>query len=314
MGQQSGKGEKMQRDNPLLAVGLILVAMAMLGLFDNLIALLARDMGLWQFHFLRAVLAISGLGIMARLGLIDLSARRRWAVALRGGLTALSMLIYFGSLAFLSVAETAAGLFTAPIWVLVLSAVFLDARPGWVQIGAAVVGFAGVMLVLNPFAGGVRAVAFLPMLAGLFYAMGALATRQYCVGEGVFVMLLWFFIGLLALGAAGLAGLAFYPLDVADGAAGFLQRGWVWPVSPLAAVITLVQAGVAIIAVAMIFRAYQLGEASHVAVFEYSLLLFAAFWSWVLWRHVPDAQAWLGMGLIAASGTVLTLAARGKSG
>lgn len=298
----------------MLAVMLIMAAMALLGLFDNLVALIARDIGLWQFHFLRAALAIGLLSGLSVAGLINLRARRRWAVALRGGFTAASMVIYFGSLAFLSVAETAAGLFSAPLWVLVLSVVWLGARPGLLQVIAALVGFAGVLLVLDPLAGGLRLVALAPMLAGLFYAIGSVATRQFCEGEGTFAMLLWFFVALLGMGAVGLAVLHFWPLEVSEGAAGFIRRGWVWPVSAVAGVLTIVQALVAVTAVGLIFRAYQLGEVGHVAVFEYSLLLFAAFWTWLLWGQVPGLRAWLGMGLIAGSGVVLALAARCEKG
>ncbi len=304
----------MHQDRPMLAVGLILIAMVMLGLFDNFVGFIARDIGLWQFHFMRALLAMGALAGLAASGLISLRARRVWAVALRGGFTAVSMLIYFGSLAFLSVAETAAGLFSAPIWVLLIQALFFGQRPGAVQVGAALAGFVGVMLVLDPFAGGVQVISLLPVLAGLFYAIGSIATRQFCVGEGIFAMLLWFFIALLAMGAAGLGVLALWPQEVAPGEAGFLARGWVWPPSAVAGGLTLLQAGAAISAVGLIFRAYQLGEASTVAVFEYSLLLFAAFWTWALWGEVPGAQAWLGMALIAASGAVLVLAARGETG
>ncbi|HHB80214.1 MAG TPA: DMT family transporter, partial [Aliiroseovarius sp.] len=242
MGETNRVRENMQQDRPMLAVALILVAMLMLGLFDNFIGLIARDIGLWQFHFMRALLAMGGLAALAALGLINLRAKRRWAVALRGGFTALSMLIYFGSLAFLSVAETAAGLFSAPIWVLLLSTLFLGARPRPVQIGAALVGFAGVLLVLDPFAQGLRLVSFLPVLAGMFYAIGSIATRQFCEGEGIFAMLLWFFLMLPGMGAAGLVALHVWPQDVPAGEAGFILRGWVWPVSPTAAWLTLMQA------------------------------------------------------------------------
>ncbi len=298
-----------QQERPLQAVGLILAAMFLLALFDNFVARLARDIGLWQFHLMRAALAMALLGVLAVAGLVDLRARRLWAVALRGGLTALSMLIYFGALAFLSVAESAAGLFSAPLWVLLLS-VLMGERPRPVELGAALLGFVGVLLVLDPFSASLGAASLLPMLAGLFYALGSIATRAWCAGEGVFAMLLWYFVVLAGIGAAALLALWLWPQEVPEGAAGFLTRGWVWPVSAAAGWYTLLQALAAVVAVAVIFRAYQLGEARFVAVFEYALLLFAAFWGWALWGQVPGARAWAGMGLIVLSGAALALAAR----
>ena len=57
----------------------------------------------------------------------------------------------------------------------------------------------------------------------------------------------------------------------------------------------------------MLTRAYQVGEASYIAVFEYSFLIFASFWAWVIWGDVLDTQAVLGIALIIASGAVIAL-------
>ncbi len=298
----------MQEDRPGLAAAMILGAMAALGLFDNFVTLIARDLGLWQFHLMRAGLALSALAVLAALGLVRLGARRPWAVIARGGFLALSMLIYFGALGFLSVSEVAAGLFTAPIWTLILAALFQRRRASRLQAVAAVVGFAGVLMVLDPLARGLRPVALVPLAAGLFYAIGSLATRAWCANESPAAMLAWFFVVLGGFGAAGLGALALWPVPVPEGAAGFVARGWVWPVSPTALALTALQAGAAIVAVGTIIRAYQLAEAPFVASFEYSLLIFAAFWSWLLWGDIPGAQASAGMALILATGAVLALA------
>ncbi|KPN64514.1 hypothetical protein AKJ29_18095 [Aliiroseovarius crassostreae] len=92
--------------------------------------------------------------------------------------------------------QVAAGLFTAPIWVMILSALFLGQPIGVTQLSAAVLGFAGVLMVLRPFESGLEPLAILPMVAGFFYALGALATRQFCTGESTFSMLLYFFLSL----------------------------------------------------------------------------------------------------------------------
>ena len=60
------------------------------------------------------------------------------------------MVIYFGALAFLDVALVAAGLFTAPIWVLLISRFVYGHSIGPVRIFAVVLGSVGVVLVLGP--------------------------------------------------------------------------------------------------------------------------------------------------------------------
>ena len=177
--------------------------MFLLGFLDNFVAMIAQDLGLWQFHLMRTVLAVGVLGALALLGHAQLRPKRRWAVAVRGGFAAFAMLIYFGCLGFLPIGQVAAGLFTAPIWVMLISAVFLGQPVGLTRITAALIGFAGVLIVLNPFENGVNTVALVPMTAGFFYAIGGIATRQWCDGESALSMLLYFF---LALGVFGLIG------------------------------------------------------------------------------------------------------------
>ncbi len=57
----------------------------------------------------------------------------------------------------------------------------------------------------------------------------------------------------------------------------------------------------------LIFRGYQLGDASQIAIFEYSLLVFAAGWSFVLFGQTVDRLASLGMTLIIQSGIIIAM-------
>jgi drug/metabolite transporter (DMT)-like permease len=68
----------------------------------------------------------------------------------RSALHGAAMLIYFGCLAFLPVAQVAAGLFTAPIFVLVIARLVYGHALGPARIAAAAVGFLGVILALTP--------------------------------------------------------------------------------------------------------------------------------------------------------------------
>ena len=90
---------------------------------------------------------------------------------------------------------------------------------------------------------------------------------------------------------------------------GFILRGAVWP-SDGFLFWTFVQAAGSLIAVGLMIRAYQIAEASRVAVFEYVILPASAFWGYVLWGEVLGPRAAAGIALIVAAGLVITLRAR----
>jgi len=297
----------MQVERPFAAAVATLASMALLGLIDNLVQLIARDIGLWQFHLMRAVLAVAIILFLAVIGMVRIRPIRHWAVLVRGGFTGLSMLIYFGCLAFLPIGQVAAGLFTSPIWVMLISAMFLGKAIGLWRVIAALIGFCGVLIVLDPFRGGFDGLALVPVFAGFFYAIGGIATRQWCEGESTFSMLLYFFLSLGVFGLIGVIVLLIWPQSAPMGAEGFILRGIIWHPSWMSLGLTVVQAVGSIVGVGLIIRGYQLGEVSHVAIFEYSLLIFAAGWSWLLWGQVPQAQAVIGIALIILSGAVISI-------
>lgn len=297
-------------DRTLAAAGAILIYAAIIGFIDNYVRVVAAEGGLWQFHAIRAVIVFAMIAVVMRPLRLNLRMRNPRAVAARCGLHAAAMLIYFGCLAFLPVAQVAAGLFTAPIFVLLISRFGYGHPIGPVRIGAVAVGFVGVMLVLAPDGNvNLSPAALLPVAAGAIYAMGSIATREWCPGETAEAITLGFFAALGLAGTLGVLLLAFFPQPVPEGAAGFILRGWVWP-SGTFLFWTFVQALGSLIAVGLMVRAYQLAEASRVAVFEYAILPFAALFGFLIWDERVALVSGIGMGLIALAGALIALRAR----
>jgi drug/metabolite transporter (DMT)-like permease len=293
------------QDRVLLAAALILGYAAIIGFTDNFVRVIAAEAGLWQFHATRSAMAMAMLGLAAPVLGLRLRPVRWRGVAGRSLLHGLAMLIYFGALAFLPVAIVAAGLFTAPIFVLLISRLVYGQPVSWLQIVAVAIGFLGVILVLGPRAmAGASFAALLPVLAGVMYAMGNVATRAWCAGESAETLLAGFFVALGLLGALGMVVLAVYPLPLTTGAEGFLQRGQVWP-STTFLFWTFVQAAGSMVAVGMMIRAYQMTDAARASVLEYAILPASALWGWVLWGQVLEPVAILGMSMIAAAGVLI---------
>lgn len=281
-------------------------AMLTIGLIDNYIALIARDVSLWQFQLMRACMGLPLLALVALLGFGSLKPIRLWAILLRNGFIAVGMLFYFGSLAFMPIAQALAGLFTAPIFVLLISVFVFGDKVGTLRIFAVLFGFAGIVVVLGPSDSSLSYVNFLPVFGGLFYAMGSLATQRICANESTIAMLAGLFSLQGLIGIIALVALTLWPLDAPAGADGFLLRTLVWP-TQTTWVLIAVQAVGSLIGVGFIIRAYQSGEPSFVAVFEYSVFIFGPLFAYLLFAHTVSLSQVIGIAMIAAAGSLIAL-------
>lgn len=292
--------------HPTQAAVSMIGAMMMIGFIDNFIAVIGTDVGLWQFQLMRSAMALPILGLVFLLGFGRYQVKRLWAVLLRNLLISIAMLFYFGALAFMSIAEALAGLFTSPIFILILTALVFRERVGIWRIIAVLLGFAGILVVLSPDTGAVGFVNFLPVVGGLFYAMGSLATRRICADESTLSMLTWLMIIQASIGAAALIVLAIWAPEVPAGADGFLLRGIIWPELQTYGWILLQAAG-SLIGVGLIIRAYQLGDASYVAVFEYTVFIAGPFFAWMLFGQTLGTTQMIGIALVALAGCIIAL-------
>ncbi|WP_243253559.1 DMT family transporter [Pseudosulfitobacter sp. DSM 107133] len=291
---------------PVMAAGSMLIAMVLIGFVDNYVATIATEVSVWQFLAVRSVMALALVAGLSRAGLGTLKPRRWWAVALRSLLVAIGLMCYFGSLAFMPIAQSLAGLFTSPIFVLLMTVLVLRQKIGPWRVVAVVVGFSGILVVLGVQEGLPGTIMLLPVAGGFFYAMGSLATRLLCAEESTISML----AGIMGLqgvvGACVLIVLAAIAPTVPDGAAGFLLRGWVWPIPSIFPLIVL-QAFVSVVGVFFLIRAYQWGEASQVSVLEYTIMIFGPFFGWLLMGQVVTPSMIAGIFLIMIAGIIIAV-------
>lgn len=297
----------------LAAFGAVLIYAGVIAYTDNYVRVIAQDGGLWQFHATRTAMAFAILALVALPLGLNLRPNRPGRVLARSAIHGSAMVIYFGALAFLPVAQVAAGLFTAPIFVLLIQRFAYGLPISTVQVLAVLVGFGGVVMVLGPEAvSGATFAALLPVIAGALYAMGNIATRQWCQGESAETLVAGFFGMLGVIGLIGMAALTLFPMTVPAGPEGFLQRGPVWPTGGFLWW-TFVQAAGSLLGVGMIVKAYQIADASRVSVFEYVILPASAAWGFVLWGETLTWLAVGGMALIALAGVMIARPARGQS-
>lgn len=284
----------------------MVAAMAVIGVIDNYIAVISQDVSIWQFMIVRGAFALPIIIMLSILGLGTMRPIRTWAVGIRSLLIAISMLFYFGSLSFMPIAQGLAGLFTSPIFILIITAFILKERIGPVRILAVGLGFVGIILVLELEASSLSWVNFIPVFGGLFYALGSVATRQLCNGESTVSLLSMLLTIQCIMGFCALVILSIYGPDVPYGSDGFLLRGWIWPITEVLPYIVLQSVG-SILGIGLIIRAYQIGDASYVAVYEYSVFVFAPLYAWLMFSQDMTLVQASGIALIAGAGVLITL-------
>ncbi|KAF0172185.1 MAG: Permease [Rhodobacteraceae bacterium] len=245
-----------------------------------------------------AVRYLVNLGLLAvvlypRLGAGLWRVQRRGLVLLRGLFLALSSLTMALALRLMPVGETVAIIYLSPFAVMLLAGPLLGekvTRWGWIW---AVMGFAGVLLILRP-GGGLDpyGVAFALINAG--FATGYhLLTRLLAGSETTAAMLFQTaLVGsvFFSLGALG-------SLDQLDIAA--TDYGWMAVLGALAAAGHF-----------LFTAAYREAPASLLAPVNYLHLVWAAGLGWVIFGHMPEAPSLAGMALVCASGVALALGAK----
>ena len=291
----------------LFGAALIVAGMAIIGLIDNFVRFIAVDAGLWQFHAARSLIAVPLLLAFCRWQGLGLKVLHPGKVAVRTITQAISVFLYFAAIPMIPIAQVGAALFTAPMFVLLFAVALFRQRIGLWRIFAVLLGFFGVILILQPEQANFSMWSLVPLVAGAFYGLSNLLTREWCVKESPQVLVGLFFatMGLVGLVAASIFDLA--PPDAQTLArAPFLLQGWVWTGTSFWFWVSIQAVG-SLVAVACLTRGYLSGETSSLAVFEYSYLAFASFWGWMIWDEALALRTVFGISLIVAAGAVIAM-------
>lgn len=289
-------------NRPFAAALSMLSAMAVIGFIDNFVGEISETVSVWQFLLMRSTVMCPLILGMSLWGLGTLGPRRWRPVLARSAVITCAMMLYFGALGLMPIAQAIAGLFTSPIFVLLINVLIMKQRIGPWRIAAVFIGFAGILMVLQPGADGFGWVMLMPVAAGMFYAVSSIATRSWCAGESALTLL---GANMALMGLVG--GVVAMALGV-FGSTGenFLSRPPTLEILPIMPVVVLQAVG-SVFGVFLIIRAYQLDEPTNVAVFEYSALLFAPLFAFLLFGQGLGVPQIVGIFMIAGSGVIIAV-------
>lgn len=152
-------GHSANADNPTLGIILIVTGMFAISVNDMLIKLLAGAYPLHQIVFARSAIGLLICLVIVALdgGLAILKTPRPLLHMLRGLLIVIANTAFFLGFVIMPLADVTALFFVAPLLITLLSMPLLGERVGARRIGAVVVGFIGVVIMIQPGSGCCRA-------------------------------------------------------------------------------------------------------------------------------------------------------------
>ena len=278
-----------------------------LGFTDNLVFTFSSDIGLWQFQALRGVACLILIALQTWLMGGSMMPKRWRPVLLRCGLLSMAILLFFGALPLTGVAMAGAGMFTAPIFVLIYSVILFREQIGLYRILAVAIGSLGVILILDLGGNAFSFYALMAIGAGAFYGANHIVTRRHCADESPAALLFVYIIMITIVGIimASLMSMVSLPADISADAY-YLLRGWS-PFSWMQLLMLMLNALGTVIALQFMAWGYQRAETSYVAIYEYSYLLFGGLFGWLLWGDILGVKSLFGIVCIVLAGAVITL-------
>lgn len=208
------------------------------------------------------------------------------AAGLRTLSEALATMLYITALALMPLTINAALLQASPLVVTMGAALFLREKVGWRRWTAIGVGFAGVLIILQPGTEGFRLAGLLTVACVFILAARDLSTRVMHESIGTFQLTTWAYLALVPAGLVLMAvqGQSAQAVDPSQ---------WF---DLIGALITGLLGYYAVTA------AMRLGDVSVVTPFRYSRLVFAMILAMIFLGERPDMWMLTGAALIIGSG------------
>ena len=281
------------RRHSMVGILLMFAGVACLSVNDAFAKALTAQYSTLQVLFLRNVIALPFAFAVAYWmgGTGALRTYRPAAHLLRGVLWICAAMLFFTSFRYLRLAEATALIFVAPMFITALSALMLREQVGWRRWVAVTTGFVGVLIVARPGGSSFQPASMLPVVTALLYAFLLISARWVDSRESVWTLLLYL------TGAGALLSGLIVP--------------FVW--SAVRAEDVWLFVGIALFGTAgmtMMTQAFRLAPASVVAPIDYSALLWATGFGWLIWNEIPDLATYVGAVVIIASGIYIVLRER----
>jgi drug/metabolite transporter (DMT)-like permease len=201
---------------------------------------------------------------------------------LRMVLSTAEVAAFFVAVVYLPLADVITYYLACPIFVTALSAIILREQVGWRRWSAVVVGFSGVLIALQPSAQTVSWPALIALAGSFSFAVLMIVTRSLRATPDI-VLAATQFTGTFSVG--------------------LVLAPFAWRAPGLPDLGLFVLAGcISIVALLCVNRSLKLAPASVVVPYQYSMIVWAVMFGYVVFGDVPSAATIVGAAIIIAAG------------
>lgn len=272
--------------HPRRAIVFILISLFILGSTDVLVKLLSEEFDAPQIGFVRflvTLLLVLVLTLRSPVGLSILRTRRPVEHFIRATFAMVELILFYTAISYIPLPTAMSIVSAAPIFATLLGVVFLRERLGIGAWLAVIAGFVGMLLVVQPEDGADNMIGTSAALGSIvLWSTAQLLGRRLTTTESSETILFYYaFIGVI--------GLAF-------------AMPFFWETPDWQEMGLLISVGVlGCIGQYFLILAFRYGPLSLLAPFEYSGLIWACLYGWLIWGDVLSPLAVLGVVVIVAS-------------
>ncbi|WP_244549066.1 DMT family transporter [Bradyrhizobium canariense] len=272
-------------DRPFRGIALILASTVFLGSSDVTSKYLSATLPSTEIAWIRFLVfaLIMFPAMLPGSPLYALQTRRPGLQVVRGVALLASSLFFISGLRFLPMAEASATSFVSPLFVTALSIVFLGESVGVRRWLATAVGLIGVLIVLRPGSSAFHPAAFFPIVSALAWACTLIMTRMMSGTEHAITTMTYSAIVGLGILSALVPFVWVHPSwhDIFFGiVVGIASTAGQW----------------------IVVLAFRYADASVLAPFSYTQLLWVSILGFIVFGEVPDVWTVTGAAIIVASG------------
>ncbi|MFS2178387.1 DMT family transporter [Rhizobium pisi] len=233
----------------------------------------------WQYAFA----FLFSLPFLRKAGLSAMRTNYPWRHVVRVVFAALGVEAWVSGLASVPIWQAIALVMTSPFFIILGARLFLGERVGPARWAATAVGFAGAMIILQPWSDSFTWAALLPVLSALLWGASSLITKSLTGIEKPETITVWLLVLLTPING-GLALAAGFAVPTGAALALFLLAGLL-----------------TVVAQYLLTLAYASADAAYVQPFDDLKLPLNVLAGWLFFGYAPAGYLWLGAALILGS-------------